>query len=60
MNSSSTKKPMVGATSEVIRGTADWMQTGLTLGTSTLASIYGKVEGLDVTLDDLAGFADGS
>ena len=33
---------------------------GLTLRTSTSALTCGKVEGLDVTLDDLAGFADGS
>ena len=60
VNSSSIRKPLVGATSEVVRKTADWMQLSLTLGTSTLASICGKVEGLDVTLDDPAGFADGS
>ena len=60
MNSSSTRKPLVGATSEVVRGTADWMQSGLTLGTSTLASTCGKVEGLDVTLNNSAGFADRS
>ena len=33
---------------------------GLTLRTSISASTCGKVEGLDVTLDDPAGFADGS
>ena len=32
----------------------------LTLGTSTSTSTCGKVEGLDVTLDNPAGFADGS
>ena len=60
VNSNSTRKPLVGATSEVVRGTANWMQSGLTLGTSILASTCGKVEGLDVTLDGPAGFADGS
>ena len=32
----------------------------LTLGTSTSTSTYDKVEGLDVTLDNPAGFADRS
>ena len=60
VNSSSTRKPLVGATSEVLRETADWTQSGLTLGTSTLASTCGKIEGLDVTLDNPADFADRS
>ena len=58
MNSSSTRKPLVGTTSEVVRGTANWTQLGLTLETSTLASTCDKIEGLEVTLDDPAGFAD--
>ena len=60
VNSSSTRKPLVGAISEVVRGTADWTQSSLTLGTSTLPSTCDKVESLDVTLDNPAGFADGS
>ena len=32
----------------------------LTLGTSTSTPTCGKVEGLDVTLDNPAGFADGT
>ena len=50
----------MGTTSEVVRGTADWTQSSLTFEMSTLASTCGKVESLDVTLDDSAGFANGS
>ena len=39
---------------------ASRVRQSLTLGTSTSTSIYGKVEGLDVKLNDPAGFADGS
>ena len=64
------RKPLRGATSEVVKETAGWMRPGLTLGTSTLASTrpswrqsyiaisYGnnaRVESLDVTLDGPAG-----
>ena len=62
------RKATGGATSEVIREMAGWIRPGLTLGMSTPASTRpfwrhsyivmscsnnAKVEGLDVTLDDL-------
>ena len=56
---SSTKKPPRGAAGKRWKdgqpGTV-----GLTFKTSTSASTCGKVKGLDVTLNDPAGFADGS
>ena len=39
---------------------ASWAQQNLILGTSISISTCGKEKSLDVTLDDLAGFADGS
>ena len=59
MNSSSTKKPLMGVISELVRKTANWTQSGLIFGTSTLASTCSKEKGLDVTLDNPADFADG-
>ena len=54
----STKKPpREAAGKQWENGQPDTV--GLTLKTSISASTCSKVKGLDVTLDDLAGFADG-
>ena len=55
---------LLGSHREELRVSGERMasraQHSLTLGTSTSTSTCDKVGGLDVTLDDPAGFADGS